>query len=498
MRHSVIFGALAATASANSSPAVNPTLLKADISRDNLLAGSQKLQSLAYATNEKNRMVSRPGHVATIDWIKQKLEALDYYHVLLQPFWVIVEFSSAVNAFAIGGKELSKSSYSLFQYSPGGKVAAPLMIVEGGCNKTDYPADLAGKIAIISRGTCDFGTKSAFAGSVGAAGLILYNIDETGPVQGTLLAPPRPEGPYVPTLNVIRNVSTPIVAALKRGENITASFDIFADIRNITTNNVIATTKSGDQNNKLVLGAHTDSVAAGPGINDDGSGINALLEVARALSKYSIKNAVTFGFWSAEEIDDRPGSSHFVKTLSAADNAKIRAYLNFDMIASPNYVNAIYDGDGKVFGTPGPTGSAELQNFYQNYFKAAGKNFTATAFDGRSDYQPFLDADIPCGGTFTGAEQNKTAEEVVMFGGKAGVPYDSCYHQACDTVDNLNMDAFMLHTKGIAEAVATFATSWDGFPQRAATSTAKRNVVKVRSSDGHGIAGGCSHNYVAM
>ena len=167
-------------------------------------------------------------------------------------------------------------------------------------------------------------------------------------------------------------------------------------------------------------------------------------------------------------------------------------------IASPNYVNAIYDGDGKVFGTPGPDGSAELQKFYQGYFQSVGQNYTATAFDGRSDYQAFLDAGIPVGGTFTGAEKNKTAEEVVAFGGKAGVPYDSCYHKACDTIDNLNMDAFMLHTKGIAHAVATYATSWDGFPKRAASSSAKRDVVKVRrSSDGHG-AGGCAHSYSFM
>lgn len=104
------------------------------------------------------------------------------------------------------------------------------------------------------------------------------------------------------------------------------------DIRNVTSHNVIATTKSGDQNNKLILGAHSDSVIAGPGINDNGSGINALLEVARALSKYKINNAVTFAFWSAEEATELPGSTHFVKTLSAADNAKIRAYLNFDMV----------------------------------------------------------------------------------------------------------------------------------------------------------------------
>ena len=92
--------------------------------------------------------------------------------------------------------------------------------------QTDYPADLAGKIAIIARGTCDYGIKSALAGSVGASGAILYNINDDGPVEGTLLPPPRPQGPYVPTLNIIKSVSDPIVAALKRGENITASFDI--------------------------------------------------------------------------------------------------------------------------------------------------------------------------------------------------------------------------------------------------------------------------------
>ena len=52
-----------------------------------------------------------------------------------------------------------------------------------------------------------------------------------------------------------------------------------------------------------------------------------------------------------------------------------------------------------------------------------------------------------------------------MFGGTAGAPYDSCYHKACDTIDNLNMDVFILYAKGVAEAVATFAILWDGIPR---------------------------------
>lgn len=42
---------------------------------------------------------------------------------------------------------------------------------------------------------------------------------------------------------------------------------------------------------------------------------------------------------------------------------------------------------------------------------------------GRSDYGPFLEVNIPAGGLFTGAEVVKTAQEAVLFGGQAGMPY---------------------------------------------------------------------------
>jgi len=61
---------------------------------------------------------------------------------------------------------------------------------------------------------------------------------------------------------------------------------------------VIATTKGGDKNNILALGA---SVEAGPGINDNGSGSIGILEVPIQLAKFSTNNAVRFAWWSAEE-----------------------------------------------------------------------------------------------------------------------------------------------------------------------------------------------------
>jgi carboxypeptidase Q len=112
---------------------------------------------------------------------------------------------------------------------------------------------------------------------------------------------------------------------------------------------------------------------------------------------------------------------------------KIRLYLNFDMIASPNYVYAIYDGDGSAFGVTGPPGSAEAEHLFQDFFTVEERlPWTATEFDGRSDYGPFLDAGIASGGLFTGAEGIKTAEEAAIFGGDAGVAYDINYHGVGD------------------------------------------------------------------
>jgi len=494
MKYSIAFGAIAASASAapglverqygypTTKPIVNATLLKDDITIEGLLEGAQQLEDFAYASEERNRFIGSPGHNDTVYWLKDTLESLDgYYNVSLQNFYTIAQINGTINAFLVDGAPVPESDYLLFDYSASGNVTAPLVTVSNvGCNASDYPAAVSGNIALISRGSCDFGLKSALAGAAGAVGALIYNNAAGPPLQGTLGVPPRPEGDYVASISITQELGAGYVSAIAGGANISATIDVLTDIQNISTYNVLATSYSGDQDNKLALGAHTDSVAAGPGINDDGSGTVGILEVAKALSKYEINNAVTFGFWAGEE-EGLLGSTYYVENLPADEAAKIRAYLNFDMIASPNYINAIYDGDGSAFNLSGPAGSAEIEYFFEDYFTGVGQNFTATAFDGRSDYGPFLDVGIPSGGLFTGAEENKTAEEALAFGGTADVALDQCYHQACDNVTNLALDAFETHAKGIAAAVATYTFSWEGFPARN-TTVVKRSVVRPRKT----------------
>lgn len=142
--------------------------------------------------------------------------------------------------------------------------------------------------------------KVARAGAAGAVGAIIYN-NLPGPIGGaTLTNLTRPEGPYVPVASISGTDGTALVAAIEAGP-VQGSLLVNSTTEVRHTNNVLATTKEGDQNNIVMSGGHTDSVAAGPGINDNGSGSIGNLEIALQLTKWSVKNAVRFGFWSAEE-----------------------------------------------------------------------------------------------------------------------------------------------------------------------------------------------------
>ncbi|KAF2837330.1 aminopeptidase Y [Patellaria atrata CBS 101060] len=470
-----------------SKPLVRSDKLQSTIKAKNLLEHAENLQAIAYATTARNRVFGSPGHNFTALYIYELLSELDeYYTVSYQPF---VELWSGGGADVIvEGTELT--SVSMFTYSPNGEVEAPIVQVANlGCEAADYPAEVEGAIALISRGTCEFGLKTALAGSAGAVGAIIYNNVE-GPIAGgTLATPTRPEGPYPPVAGISGTEGAAIIEQLAAGP-VSAILDVEALSENRTTMNVIAQTKGGDQNNVIMVGAHADSVNAGPGINDDGSGTVGILEVALQLAKFKTKNAVRFGFWSAEEFG-LLGSEYYVSQLSEAEKDKIRLYLNFDMIASPNYIYSIYDGDGDAFNITGPPGSAEAEAHFEAFYESKRLPHQPTAFDGRSDYGPFLDAGIAAGGIFTGAEQVKTEEEAALYGGEAGVAYDINYHQAGDTVDNLNMDAFVTNTKAIADSVAFYGRSFSSLPAKA--KRVKRSVPLVV-----GRHAGCHHEHVDL
>jgi Zn-dependent M28 family amino/carboxypeptidase len=151
------------------------------------------------------------------------------------------------------------------------------------------------------------------------------------------------------------------------------------------------------------------------------------------------------------------GSQFYVDNLSKREIKNIALNLNFDMIGSPNFVRFIYDGDGSETALKGPNGSARIEDVFINYFAEIGLATEPTAFDGRSDYGPFIAVGIPAGGLFTGAEEIKTEEEAAIYGGTAGDQYDPCYHLACDTFDNISEEALDQMSDAAAHAILTFA-----------------------------------------
>ncbi len=201
-----------------------------------------------------------------------------------------------------------------------------------------------------------------------------------------------------------------------------------------------------------MAGAHLDSVPEGPGINDNGSGTAALLEIATRMgASPPVGQAVRFAWWGSEE-EGLIGSTQYVEGLSEADRRAIAVYLNFDMVGSPNPGYLAYDGDNSdnVGAGPGPAGSGVVEQVLVDGLGAVGVRAEGTDFDGRSDYGPFIEAGIPSGGLFTGAEEIKTPEQAQLWGGAAGRPYDPCYHQRCDRLSNVDQAAFDRNLDAIA------------------------------------------------
>jgi Zn-dependent M28 family amino/carboxypeptidase len=321
---------------------------------------------------------------------------------------------------------------------------------------------VAGNIALVQRGTCTFRQKAETAQAAGAVGVVIFNEgndvandDRFGVINGTL-NPPIDDIPVIGTSFAVGEE----LYNLTQGGSVTVHLKTDTTVVTTASANVLADTRGGRSDRVVVVGAHLDSVREGPGINDNGSGTSSELELALQMAKLKINlvNKVRFAFWGAEE-DGLIGSQHYVDTLPKRELNNIMLNLNFDMVGSPNFVRFVYDGDGSAFGTGGPSGSGTIEDTFNDYFASHGLATDPTEFDGRSDYDAFINAGIPAGGLFTGAEDIKTAELAAVYGGTAGVAHDPCYHQACDTIKNLSSTALDQMSDAIAHATLLFAMS---------------------------------------
>lgn len=433
------------------------------------------LQAIA-TQNGGNRAVGTSGYDQSAAYVASQLGQAGY-SVTLDPINFVeswVENSPPVLELTAPTQKAYTPGVDLFTFepSPAGDVTAPVQAVDvtlpptptptstSGCEMSDFAGFVPGNIALIQRGTCPFATKVRNAGFAQADGIIIFNEGQPGRTD-----------PFPLNIGEWRAGVPMVFASFAVGNELanTAGAVVHLKVDSTLTlgtdYNVIGESRKGDPNNVVMVGAHLDSVEAGPGINDNGSGTAAILETALQIGNFPVENKVRFAFWAAEEVG-LLGSDQYVEGLTQAERDKIRVYLNFDMVASPNYAYKLYDGDDSdATGFPaGPPGSAQIEDQLEAFFTSRGLATVGTDFDGRSDYGPFIAAGIPAGGIFTGAEGIKTAAEAALFGGTAGVAYDVCYHQACDTIANPNLTALDVNADAIADSTARFAFNLTAIP----------------------------------
>ena len=341
-------------------------------------------------------------------------------------------------------------------------VGQPDSTSNAGCEDADF-AGFTGDIALIQRGTCFFFEKIANAVEAGADAVIIFNegnsVERSGIDFGQASFPQD-----VPVIEMSADAGAALVTYIDdeadagRQVTLTITTNTISEVR--PSENVIAETTTGRTDRVVVSGAHLDSVIEGPGINDNGSGSAAQLEVALQMAALGIEpvNQVRFMWFGAEEAG-LVGSAFYVSQLTKREIKDIAVMLNFDMVGSPNAGWFVYDGDASDTASTGSTGSGVVEDVFVDFFDSIGRETEPTAFDGRSDYDAFVAAGIPAGGLFTGAEDIKTAEQAAKWGGTAGVAFDPCYHQACDTFTNVNLVALDEMTDAVAHAVLTFAST---------------------------------------
>ena len=441
---------------------VNSSQLESAVTVEGILKHQKALQTIANF-NGGTRHTRTAGYTASAAYVKATLEKAGYdarYEMFNMPEWeetappVLQQVSPTAKTYTPGTAADDNSpavDYITFEHSPTASLSNVRVVptnditipspggTTSGCEAADFPAATSGAVALIQRGTCAFTLKLQNAVAAGAVGVIMFNEGDT-PGRSNALYRLADPGYTIPAVLTSTAVGKELYDAFKAGQNPTVNLSTSGVEQERLYPNVVAETKRGDADKVVLLGAHLDSVTAGPGINDDGSGTAFQLELAEELAKAGTppRNKIRF-LWFGGEEDGLVGSQYYAAHMSASDVSRSLAMIDTDMIASPNFARLIYDGDGDdAPGRPaGPAGSGTIEDVFARYWSERGLASETIPFDGRSDYVGFINRGIPAGGVFAGAEAPKTAAQVAMYGGVEGEQLDPCYHEACDNISTV-------------------------------------------------------------
>ena len=468
------------------------TVLRNAVNRAEVLRYAQRLQSIGMA-NENQRLTASQGNYESLDFVVTELRKMGYSPTLV-PYantsapnaWsertpgVLEQTAPTADAKTFVNNLNNTGDFAQMSWSRSADITAqvipvnritipPVGALDGtraGCAMSDFPAAVKDNIALVQRGGCNFVEKAINARASGAKAVFIMNEGQTGrtaPGTGTgftRVANQRYPGYVGATLSYATGkrfydayqAGTPATVHFKTDNNLTQRIDY----------DIIAETTTGDPNRIVQVGAHIDGVAAGPGINDDGSGTAMNLAIANQLKKTGIqtKYRVRFGWFSGEE-QGLFGSNEYANQIdfTSADMVKFAGMLDYDMLASTNYIPFVYVPNPNI-ACPCPPAADEaiLGGLHNDYLKQK-LNIDSTQYpvDNRSDYAGFRSRTVPATGLYTGAETPKTAEQVAKYGGQATIQADPCYHEWCDTVFNLSEYGLNEFTDVLAHGVLSFA-----------------------------------------
>jgi Zn-dependent M28 family amino/carboxypeptidase len=479
---------------------VNTKQLRKAVTPDGVLQHERALQQIALA-NDDTRAATTPGQNATVDYVVSRMKQAGY-KVHLDPFdfpiWTLNSPSTFAEASPTARTFTEDTDYIVSQFSGAGDVTAqvvPTNDIEippsggpgagtSGCEMSDFPPETAGNIALMQRGTCAFTDKFANAKQAGAAAALIFNDGFEDRTEPLFITAPTDMG--IPAVMTSSTVGESLYAEAQSGP-VSAHIVVDATTTPHEEMNVIADSKTGRKGRTILSGAHLDSVPEGPGINDDGSGISTQLAVAEQMArlKQDPLNRVRFAFWGAEEAGLVGSTAYVADQVANGKINQVEANLDFDMLGSPNFVRFVYDGDLSDSEPPpsgAPDGSAQIEDMYLRYFRSKSLPTEPTAFDGRSDYGPFIENGVPAGGIFTGAEGIKTPAEEAIFGGVAGLQYDPCYHLACDTFSNVSRKAINQMSDATTHSIWTLARSESPITQFQGAKATASKAKKARKA----------------
>jgi hypothetical protein len=467
------------------------------ITQADLMAHLQKFQDIADANPGPDGHASRnsgePGYKASADYVAAKMEAAGYnvtiqtYHFPYFAFTTKPTFSEVSPTpqtfvldtdFTAGGAAGTATGK---QVQPAGGIvipATPEPSSASGCTAADFAGFVAGRVALVQRGTCTFGTKAINAQDAGASGIIVFNEGNPGRTDifsGSLVdAAGNQVSPKIPVIFTPFDVGKALLDEYQSGGNPTVSIDVQGVSNPAAPDyNVIAESKGGDKNHVVVVDAHLDAIF-GAGMLDNATGSAAILDIAEQMKNVTPRNKLRFIWFGGEELG-LIGSNFYINSLSSNELSHIGYDLDADVLGTPNYVAGVLDPAGVDLFTREP-GTVFPNRVYKastvardqaiSYLSSIGVNNELFSPDG-TDAFVFNQAGIPASGVLTGQDCCKTAEDVKLFGGQTGnfegnlgTTDGGCVDNPfrwCDNIDNVDPEVMTFMSKAFGAMVVQMA-----------------------------------------